>query len=89
MSRLAQFCRRMLAKRHRCTMCHETELTVDSRGTRHLVYAYRCSRCGGCYACEHTFDLDGANWCDPHPTCVCVDGVTRDVIQDPGLPVAK
>jgi predicted nucleic acid-binding Zn ribbon protein len=43
------------------------------------IFPYRCSRCGGCYQCEHKFNENG--------TVRCKDGVVRPVIQDPGVPV--
>lgn len=36
---------------------------------------YRCSRCGGCYHCEHVAVDDNKFW-------ICADGKKRPVIQE-------
>ena len=55
-----------------CRLCWYT--TYD-HGIHRRVYAYRCSRCGGCYACEHTADALDRAW-------RCRDGVWRQSIFD-------
>jgi hypothetical protein len=47
-----------------------------------MVLVYRCSRCLGCYLCQHRVDLDGRRW-------RCCDGVWRPVVFDPGVRVRQ
>jgi hypothetical protein len=41
------------------------------------IYAYICSRCGGCYACDHKSQWDGDKW-----MWRCIDGQLRPAILD-------
>lgn len=43
---------------------------------------YRCSRCGGCYACEHVASADRKTW-------LCSDGVRRPVVFDQGVRISR
>lgn len=53
-----------------------------THGRAHAVYIYRCSRCGGCYACAHTFDRLRLRW-------KCVDSVWRPLVNDDGVRVPR
>ena len=61
-----------------CTRCRDIE--IDQNGS--AVYVYRCSRCGGCYGCEHEVSRDYRSW-------KCKDGNWRPVIFDRGVTVAS
>lgn len=56
-----------------CLMC---DIVEGPPHDRRLVY--RCTRCGGCYVCEHSVDLDKRLW-------RCKDRAWRPVIHDPGI----
>jgi len=48
----------------------------DQRGSRGELI-YRCSRCGGCYFCQHTAEEIAGRW-----FWHCTDGKVREVIFD-------
>lgn len=50
---------------------------VNANGER--IYPYRCSRCGGCFLCEHK-QIGYEFW-------VCRDGYHKPTTPDPGVPV--
>ncbi len=41
-----------------CPVCWIEGVTPSQAGH----YVYRCSRCGGCYACQHDVDLEHRRW---------------------------
>lgn len=62
-----------------CLLCFQRggSGTVDEH-----VYVYRCSHCGGCYACEHGIQLDEDGW-----WWLCRDGQWRPAFYDVGVRV--
>lgn len=56
-----------------CTM-HEVTEFIPNRG---WIYPYRCSRCGGCFLCQH--DLVGYEY------WICHDGYEKPTQPDRGV----
>lgn len=62
-----------------CTMHTIIEERTDSLGARVRVYPYRCSRCGGCFACEHRISPTLRWW-------TCKDGKHISTRPNAGAP---
>jgi hypothetical protein len=60
-------------KKTRCAVHDVIEIDADERP----VYPYRCSRCGGCFVCEHQL-VGRTHW-------ICRDGFRKPATRDPGV----
>lgn len=63
----------------RCWSVEHTYIEVIEEGMRVVkrveIYPYRCTRCLGCYGCQHQVSKDYSKW-------LCQDGVWRPAIKE-------